>query len=127
MLRLLCCRIPGILGFGIEPACRAAFNETDPADIIEDGVAYAAELIMESGRDDWWYLVVGGQTSLRRLITEFPEAASKIDTLIVMAGNWCADFEPYPDVMAPTDETVCLHISQYAYRQHALCFSELGM
>lgn len=22
-----------------------------------------------------------------------------------MGGNWCADFEPYPDVMAPTDET----------------------
>lgn len=121
-MRFLSTRIPGILGFGIEPACRAAFNETDPADIIEDGVAYAAELIMESGRDDWWYLVVGGQTSLRRLITEFPEAASKIGTLIVMAGNWCADFEPYPGVMAPTDETVCLYECM-----HALCFSELGM
>jgi hypothetical protein len=102
-------RIPGILGFGIEPACRAAFNDTaaEPADIlIEDGVAYAANLLMESDRDDWWYLVVGGQTSLQRLILEYPEAAAKIDTLIVMAGNWCADFEPYPDVMAPTDETV---------------------
>lgn len=22
-----------------------------------------------------------------------------------MAGNWCAEFEPYPDVLAPTDET----------------------
>jgi hypothetical protein len=94
------------LGFGIEPACRAAFNDTDPVDIIEDGVAYAATLLMESDRDDWWYLVVGGQTSLQRLILEYPEAAAKIDTLIVMAGNWCADFEPYPDVMAPTDETV---------------------
>ena len=51
------------------------------------------------------YLVVGGQTSLRDLITNYAEAAAKIDTLIVMAGNWCSDFEPYPDVLAPTDET----------------------
>ena len=101
------CGIPGILGFGIEPACREAFgNSTEDAELIEDGVAYAAQLMMDSGRDDWWYLVVGGQTSLRRLIEEFPEAASKIDTLLVMAGNWCADFEPYPNVTAPTDETV---------------------
>ena len=103
------CGIPGILGFGIEPICRGFFNETDPvADglIEENGVEYVAQLLMDSDRDDWWYLVVGGQTSLKRLIEEFPEAAAKIETLVVMAGNWCADFEPYPDVMAPTDETV---------------------
>ena len=103
------CGIPGILGFGIEPVCRGFYNESDPlADglIEENGVDYVAQLLMESDRDDWWYLVVGGQTSLRRLIEEYPEAAAKIETLVVMAGNWCADFEPYPDVMAPTDETV---------------------
>jgi hypothetical protein len=46
-----------------------------------------ANMITESGRDDWWYIVVGGQTCLKALIENYPEAASKIDTLIVMAGN----------------------------------------
>ena len=101
------CAIPGILGFGIEPACRAAFNETEEeADLIENGVDFMAQMIIDSDRDDWWYIVVGGQTSLKRLIEEYPEAASQISTLIVMAGNFCADFEPYPGVLAPTDETV---------------------
>jgi inosine-uridine nucleoside N-ribohydrolase len=99
------CGIPGILGFGIEPICRGFFNDTDPM-IVEDGVDYVARLLIDSDRDDWWYLVVGGQTSLKRLIEQYPDAAAKIDTLVVMAGNWCADFEPYPGVMAPTDETV---------------------
>ncbi len=59
-----------------------------------------------SARDDWWYIVVvGGQTSLRKLVEEYPSAAAKMSTLIVMGGNWCSDFEPYPGVMAPVDET----------------------
>jgi hypothetical protein len=39
------------------------------------------------------------------MIEQYPDAAAAIGTLIVMAGNWCAGFEPYPNVMAPTDET----------------------
>lgn len=93
------CAIEGILGFAMEPEC-IAYNLTEP--LIEDGVEYMAQMILESGRDDWWYLVVGGQTSLKQLIAEHPEAAAKIDTLIVMAGNWCGGFEPYPDVMVRT-------------------------
>lgn len=81
------CAIPGIMGFGIESACRKVYNTTNEAGIIEDGVASAAQLIEESERDDWLYLVVGGQTSLKRLILEFPEAASKIETLVVMGGK----------------------------------------
>jgi len=53
-----------------------------------------------SDRDDWWYIVVGGQSTLK-----LPEASDKFSTLVVMGGNWCADFQPYPDVDAPTDET----------------------
>ena len=100
-LRGSVCAIEGILGFAMEPEC---LEYTGPPP-IENGVEYMANMIMDSGRDDWWYLVVGGQSSLRTLIEEYPEAAAMIDTVIVMAGNWCADFEPYPDVMAPTDET----------------------
>ncbi|CAJ1959076.1 unnamed protein product [Cylindrotheca closterium] len=95
------CAIQGILGFAMEPEC----NQYSGPPPIQNGVEYMANMIMDSGRDDWWYLVVGGQSSLRALIEAYPEAAAKIDTVIVMAGNWCADFEPYPDVMAPTDET----------------------
>jgi Inosine-uridine preferring nucleoside hydrolase len=39
------------------------------------------------------------------LIDKYPGAAAKIDTLVVMGGNFCVGYEPYPDVMAPTDET----------------------
>jgi len=114
------CAIPGLMGFSMEPECLAYFgdneasNETtaisrttggNVADIIPNGVEHMAQMLMNSDREDWWYLVVGGQSSLRALIENYPEAASKVDTLIVMAGNWCADFEPYPGVMAPSDET----------------------
>jgi inosine-uridine nucleoside N-ribohydrolase len=81
------CAIPGIMGFGIESACKKVYNSTHEAGVIQDGVEYAAKLIEDSGKNDWWYLVVGGQTSLKRLILEFPEAASKIDTLVVMGGK----------------------------------------
>ena len=101
------CAIPGILGFGIEPACLAAFNNTGAEpNLIPNGVEYVAKMILDSGRDDWWYLVVGGQSSLKALIQQYPEAAAMIETLVVMAGNWCGGFDPYPGVTAPTDETV---------------------
>lgn len=108
------CAVPGLLGFGMEPECREVYETTEEAGVIEDGVAYAAGLIEESDRADWWYVLVGGQTSLKRLIEEYPEAASKIETLIIMAGNWCSGFDPYPDVSAPTDETVRVHVIQNA-------------
>ena len=106
------CAVPGLLKIDMEPECREVYETTEEAGVIEDGVAYAAKLIEESGRDDWWYVLVGGQTSLKRLIEEYPEAASKIETLIIMAGNWCSGFDPYPDVSAPTDETVRIHVAQ---------------
>ena len=83
-LRGSVCAIQGILGFAMEPEC---LEYTGPPP-IENGIEYMANMIMESGRDDWWYLVVGGQSSLRALIEQYPDAAAKIDTLIVMAGNW---------------------------------------
>eukprot|EP00980_Cylindrotheca_fusiformis_P030231 scaffold24574_cov157-Cylindrotheca_fusiformis.AAC.3 len=98
------CAIPGNLAFAMEAECLEGFTG-DAEALIANGTEYMAQMIMDSGRDDWWYLVVGGQTTLKALIENYPEAAAKIDTLIVMAGNWCADFEPYPGVMAPTDET----------------------
>jgi inosine-uridine nucleoside N-ribohydrolase len=94
------CGIPGLVGFALEEECADV-----KLPLIKNGLKAMVEKIMDSGRDDWWYIVVGGQTTLKDLILDFPEAASKIDTLIVMAGNWCGGFEPYPDVMAPTDET----------------------
>jgi inosine-uridine nucleoside N-ribohydrolase len=94
------CAIEGLIGFALESECL----DVD-LPLIDNGVEYMANMILESGLDDWWYIAVGGQTSLKSLIENYPEAASKIDTLIIMGGNWCSDFEPYPDVMAPTDET----------------------
>lgn len=88
------------LGIAMKDEC---LKEDYP--IIEDGLAHMAEMIIASGRDDWHYLVVGGQSSLQALIQTHPIAAAMIDTVIVMAGNWCGGFEPYPGVMAPTDET----------------------
>jgi inosine-uridine nucleoside N-ribohydrolase len=95
------CGIPGLVGFALAAECEDVGGLTYDA----DGVAVAAQLIMDSDRDDWWYIAVGGQTSLRRMIEEFPDAAAKIDTLVIMGGNFCSDFEPYPGVVAPTDET----------------------
>lgn len=86
------CAIQGLMGFAMEPECNG-YEGTEP---IPNGIEHMAQMIMDSDRDDWWYLVVGGQSSLKALIQQYPEAAAKIDTLIVMAGNFCADFEPYP-------------------------------
>ena len=95
------CAIPGLVGFALEEKC----SEGPTLPVDEDGVAAVASMIMESGRDDWWYLVVGGLSSVQALVQDYPEAASKISTLVVMGGNWCINFQPYPDVDAPTDET----------------------
>jgi inosine-uridine nucleoside N-ribohydrolase len=76
------CGIPGLVGFALEGEC----SDVD-ADLIPDGVAAMAEMIMVSDRDDWWYIAIGGQTSLMALIVEYPEAAARIETLIVMGGT----------------------------------------
>jgi inosine-uridine nucleoside N-ribohydrolase len=60
---------------------------------------------MKSDRNDWWYLAIGGQTTLKTLTEKYPEAAKKIETIVIEGGNWCGGFDPYPDVTAPTDET----------------------
>jgi inosine-uridine nucleoside N-ribohydrolase len=95
------CAIPGLVGFALEEKC--SDGPTLPVD--EDGIASVASMIMDSERDDWWYLVVGGLSSVQALVENYPDAASKISTLVIMGGNWCANFQPYPDVDAPTDET----------------------
>ena len=88
------CAIAGLMGFAMEPEC-LAYDGKPP---IENGLEYMAQMIIDSDRDDWWYIVVGGQSTLKALIEQYPEAAAKIDTLIVMAGNFCGGFEPYPGV-----------------------------
>lgn len=95
------CSIPGLLGFALEERC----SEGSDQPVDADGLAAVADLLENSDRDDWWYIVVGAQSTLKKLVEDYPEAADKISTLIVMGGNWCADFQPYPDVVAPTDET----------------------
>lgn len=72
----------------------------------EDGLRYVADAIRHSERDDWWYVAVGGQTSLRDLLAAHPDAAARIGTLIVMGGNWCAGMaEPiFPNMPAPVGE-----------------------
>lgn len=75
-------------GFALEDACS---NSTMAVD--SDGVAAVAALLEASDRDDWWYIVVGGQTSVQSLIENYPEAADKISTLIVMGGNWWYVFD----------------------------------
>jgi inosine-uridine nucleoside N-ribohydrolase len=96
------CAIPDLIGFPLQETCD---DGKDYDAIQHDGVRHVRDMIMDSKRDDWWYIAVGGQTSLQNLITKYPNAAKKIDTIIFMGGNWCAGFEPYPDVVAPTDET----------------------
>jgi len=44
-----------------------------------------------SNRDDWWYIIVGGQFTLKAKLEEYPEAGDKISMLVVMGGNWCAE------------------------------------
>jgi inosine-uridine nucleoside N-ribohydrolase len=89
------------LGFALDDRCKEGPSE----DVDEDGIAAVADLLNGSDNDDWWYIVLGGQTTLKTLIRDYPEAASKISTLVAMGGNWCAGFDPFPGVSAPTDET----------------------
>lgn len=95
------CAIPGLVGFALEEKC----SDGPALSVDEDGIAAVASMIIDSDRDDWWYLVVGGLSSVQALVENYPDAASKISTLVIMGGNWCINFQPYPDVDAPTDET----------------------
>ena len=96
------CNIPGRLGFALEEQC----NEGIIPSFHEKGIEALAIMLDESDHEDWWYIVVGGQSSVKALVEDYPLAASKISTLIVMGGNWCSGgFEPFPDVVSPIDET----------------------
>lgn len=96
------CGIPGLIGFALEDTCK---DNKPQQPILPNGVEYAAKLIQESTRTDWVYIVVGGQTSLQKLIREYPHIMTKIQTLVIMGGNWCTGFDAYPDVPTPTAET----------------------
>ena len=97
------CGIPGLIGFALYDTCA----ELDPKlpKPIPNGVEYAASMILESDRSDWTYIAIGGQTSLQKLIRDYPDAISKMENLVVMGGNWCTGFDAYPDVPTPTAET----------------------
>jgi Inosine-uridine preferring nucleoside hydrolase len=89
------CAIPNLIGFPLADTCDD--GEYYPS-IQNDGVKYLRRMIRDSKRDDWWYIAVGGQTSLKKLITKYPNAAKKINTIVIMGGNWCTGFQPYPGV-----------------------------
>ena len=64
-----------------------------------------ADVILNSGRDDWIYLAVGGQTTLRDFLVAQPAAAANIQSLIIMGGNWCAGGnQVFPGIFAPVGE-----------------------
>lgn len=98
------CGVPGLIGFALKDTCASKANPEVPPP-IPNGVAHAASMLMESERTDWTYIAVGGQTSLQKLIRDFPKALDKVQTLVVMGGNWCTGFDAYPDVPTPTAET----------------------
>ncbi len=97
------CGIPGLIGFALYDTCAKANPELPKP--IANGVEYAASMMIESDRSDWTYIAIGGQTSLQKLIRDYPDAISKIENLVVMGGNWCTGFDAYPDVPTPTAET----------------------
>lgn len=45
------CGIPGLIGFALEEECT---NVSLP--LIDNGLEAMVDLIMTSGRDDWWYV-----------------------------------------------------------------------
>lgn len=97
------CGIPGLIGFAMYETCAKPNPENPPP--IPNGVQHAAKLLEDSDRSDWTYIAVGGQTSLQKLIRDYPDVLSKIKTLVVMGGNFCTGFDAYPDVPSPTAET----------------------
>jgi inosine-uridine nucleoside N-ribohydrolase len=94
------CALTEFVGFALKEECQ---DVTLPFE--ENGVEALAKMLEESGRDDWWYIVVGGQTSLKELVELYPSAAARIDTVIMMGSNFCDGIEPYPGVFAPVVET----------------------
>ena len=45
------CGIPGLIGFALEEECK----DVD-LPLVENGLEAMVEMIMDSGRDDWWYV-----------------------------------------------------------------------
>jgi inosine-uridine nucleoside N-ribohydrolase len=94
------CALDALVGFALRDKC---INVTHPFE--QDGVKAAAERIMDSNRDDWVYITTGPTTSVRALKEQFPEAAEKIDMMVVMGSNFCDEYEPYVGVPALVQET----------------------
>jgi hypothetical protein len=94
------CAFTDFVGFALEEECQ---DVTLPFE--ENVVEALAKMLEESGRDDWWYIVVGGQTSLKELVEFYPSAAARIDTVVMMGSNFCDGIEPYPGVFAPIVKT----------------------
>ena len=99
------CGVPGFIGFALKDTCKDVVVPDDDQPIIQNGVEYMATMLLESNRNDWTYIVIGGQTSLQKLTRNHPDAMSKIKTLVIMGGNWCTGFDAYPGVPTPTAET----------------------
>ena len=60
---------PNIMGFALQDTCEDSTLVCD-----KDGVVSLAEMLNNSDHDDWWYFVVGAQTTLRALIKNYPDA-----------------------------------------------------
>mmetsp|Transcript_6936 Transcript_6936/g.16700 ORF Transcript_6936/g.16700 Transcript_6936/m.16700 type:complete len:537 (+) Transcript_6936:66-1676(+) len=97
------CGVPGLVGFALRETCASPSPRHPP--VIPNGVEHVARMLGESDRTDWTYIAVGGQTSLQRLVRDFPGVLPKIRNLVIMGGNFCTGFDAYPDVPTPTAET----------------------
>jgi len=99
------CGVPGLVGFALHDTCAEPSADPDRQQPIPNGVEHVAQMLEKSERTDWTYIAIGGQTSLQKLIRHHPETLSKIENLVVMGGNWCTGYDPYPGIPSPTGET----------------------
>lgn len=81
-----------LVGFPLREKCLYA-NDTD----LEEGIMSVelgdmtdlANMLVDSERHDWVYISLGGLTSVSALTKEFPDAAKKIEDMVVMASAIC--------------------------------------
>lgn len=86
-----------ILKYVNDPAMSGLVNFSDTEGL--------AQMLEESGRDDWVYITLGGMTTVAALTQEYPEAAARIKDMVVMGANVCGEKEIYDRVWAPVQET----------------------
>lgn len=97
-----------LVGFPLREKCESFLDDAPSEKEVLASIGDMkdlAQMLVKSDRDDWVYISLGGMSTIAALTKDYPEAADKIEDMVVMGTNICGDMMIYTGVMAPVQET----------------------